>query len=311
MQAYRPLAKDFNVLLVGRTDPIYEVQRLGLPVRLLRGTNSGRLSAAASRRLTRFSKRAEEGRLLRLSQVLRSMDIVHAAETAIPFSEQCAEYVSRTSAKLVLTCWENIPFRFEADARTRKRKRFVQQHCDLFLAVTPSARNALLAEGVDPGSVHVVPAGVDTKRFRPGKPTADFRARADIVDDAFLILYVGRLVAEKGVVELVQALARVPEANGRAVHLLVVGNGTEAPRIDAAANTLRCANRVHILPGVGYADVPDLYRSADLVVVPSLPTPYWQEQVGMVLVEAMASGVALVSTASGSIPDVVQNAAEL
>jgi glycosyltransferase involved in cell wall biosynthesis len=50
---------------------------------------------------------------------------------------------------------------------------------------------------------------------------------------------------------------------------------------------------------------------ADIAVVPSLPAPYWQEQFGMVLAEAMSSGVPVIATRSGSIPEVVGDAALL
>jgi glycosyltransferase involved in cell wall biosynthesis len=229
----------------------------------------------------------------------------------MPFSEQCAEVVRRNGAKLVLTCWENIPFRFEEDRKIAARKRLVADACDLFIAVTAKARDALVAEGVATERIVVVPAGVDTERFAPHTPDPNLLARLDVPLGAFVVLFVGRMIREKGVVDLTQAVSRLPAVDGRPVHLVLAGAGPERDRVISAANALGCADRVHVQPGVRYGEVASLYACADVVVAPSLPTPYWEEQFGMVLVEAMACGRPLITTNSGSIPDVVGDAAVL
>lgn len=57
--------------------------------------------------------------------------------------------------------------------------------------------------------------------------------------------------------------------------------------------------------------MPALYRGADIFVFPSVPVPDWQEQFGMALLEAMACGVACVTTYSGAIPEIAGDAAVL
>ena len=59
---------------------------------------------------------------------------------------------------------------------------------------------------------------------------------------------------------------------------------------------------------VSYSDMPDIHRLADIFVLPSIPTPTWEEQFGMVLAESMATGKAVVGTQSGAIPEVVGDA---
>ena len=64
----------------------------------------------------------------------------------------------------------------------------------------------------------------------------------------------------------------------------------------------------------GYCDAAEMshfYSSLDVLVVPSLPTPGWEEQFGRVVVEAMAVGVPVVSTTSWSLPEVVGDAGVL
>lgn len=60
-----------------------------------------------------------------------------------------------------------------------------------------------------------------------------------------------------------------------------------------------------------YDRMPEAFRCADLFVLPSIATPEWQEQFGMSLIEAMSCGVPVVSTHSGAIPEVAEDAAVL
>lgn len=311
MQAYRPLAADFDVVLIGRRRPGYEVDALGLPTTLLPGTDDRRVRAAAARRIGKVVPHRAPGRLLGLDRAVAGRSILHAAETAIPTSEQCAAIAARTGAKLVLTCWENIPYRFDEDSAIAARKRRVRAACELFLAVTPSARSALLEEGTPEDKIVVVPAGVDVERFSPRAADPRLRRTLDVPEGAQVVVFVGRLIQEKGVVELVRAIARIRSPEVQPAHLVLAGSGPDGARALRAAEALGVADRVHLGEQVLYSQMPELFALADVVAVPSLPTPYWQEQFGMVLVEAMASGKPIVTTRSGSIPEVVAEAALL
>ena len=310
MQAYVPLLGDFDVLLVGRRNGSYETALLDLPVQLLPSIAMHRPTARVWDRAQRVSggRLRDADFLFGLQRTVRDSSILHAAETAIPTSEQAARICNTHGNHLILTCWETIPFRFDSDSELRRRKQYVKDAVSRYIAVTERAKATLLEEGVDESKVELVPAAVDCQRFGPHVSGLDVRAQLGLADHQVMVLFVGRLIQEKGVVELVRAFARA------ACHdsiLAIVGSGDQGDRTLHAARSLGVADRVRILPGRSYADVPALYAAADLVVAPSLPTPYWEEQFGMVLVEAMASGKALISTSSGAIPDVVRDAAAL
>jgi glycosyltransferase involved in cell wall biosynthesis len=89
------------------------------------------------------------------------------------------------------------------------------------------------------------------------------------------------------------------------VELLVVGSGPEEARLRRYADDLGLSGAVEFRATVPYDDMPALYASAAAVVLASLPTRGWEEQFGMVLVEAMAAGAPVVAAASGAIPEVV------
>jgi glycosyltransferase involved in cell wall biosynthesis len=231
---------------------------------------------------------------------------VHSAETFLPISEQAAAARVRDGFRLVLTCWENIPFLHENDPRIAARKHIVRSTSDLFLAVTERARQALLLENVPGEQIVVQPMGVDRQVFRPLPRDEPLVNKWSLPDGWSTILYCGRLLREKGLLDLILALVALAKTI-----LVIVGEGPERTRLERAAQARGISDRVRFVGGFEYIQMARVYSIADVFCLPSLSTPYWQEQFGMVLVEAMACGVPVLSTATGSIPEVVGDAAVL
>jgi D-inositol-3-phosphate glycosyltransferase len=170
----------------------------------------------------------------------------------------------------------------------------------------------LVRMGADLRRVAVVPCGVDLELFRadgprtPRPPGIDPPAHPIGVvprTPPARLLVVSRLVERKGIGDVVTALARLP-----GVELLVaggppageLGRDPEARRLAAVAERVGVADRVRPLGRVGRAQLPALYRSADLVV--NVP---WYEPFGIVPLEAMACGVPVVVSAVGGLVDSV------
>lgn len=151
--------------------------------------------------------------------------------------------------------------------------------------------------GVARSRISVVPCGVDVETFSPHGPTFER------TDGTPRLVSIGRLVRRKGVDEVVHALRRVPKAE-----LLVAGgpavgeldDDTDVRRLREAAESAGVTDRVRFLGAVPRSQVPALLRSADAVVcVP------WYEPFGMVPLEAMACGRAVVSAAVGGLTDTI------
>jgi glycosyltransferase involved in cell wall biosynthesis len=246
-------------------------------------------------------------RYLRLAGHLRGADIVHAQELGYWYSQQAALLRERLGFTLLLTVWETLPF-LDAyrNVRTRPYRRRVLAQTDLFLAATERARSALLLEGAPPERIRVCPPGVDVERFAgigisgPDAPT---------------ILAPARLVWEKGHHDILRALALMRHEADRlgtaAPRLVIVGRGPEERRLREHASELGIGQQVEFRGFVPYEEMPALYAGATCLVLASLPTPYWEEQFGMVLAEAMACGLPIVASASGAIPEVTAGHAQL
>jgi len=141
------------------------------------------------------------------------------------------------------------------------------------------------------GDLFVAPQSVDGALF--GRPvaaaeTAAWRAAHDLPVDAPLVLYVGRLVPEKGIATLLDAWRAVHAARPQA-RLVAIGDGELAP-------ALRQADGVALLPPVGAEALPVAYAAATAVTLPSIPTPRFREPWGLVCNEALHQATPVVAS---------------
>lgn len=161
------------------------------------------------------------------------------------------------------------------------------------LAVSEAMRSDMAAIGIDPAKVSVHYTGIDTARFHPGDRAAA-RAALDM-GDAPVILTVGALIERKGQRLVIEALPALPN-----VHYWLAGAGEEEGRYHALAQKLGVAARVSFMGSVANADLPQLYRAADVVVMPSA-----SEGLANAWVEALACGTPIVISDAGGAAELV------
>lgn len=148
------------------------------------------------------------------------------------------------------------------------------------------------------GPAEVVPNGVDPELFRPLDRQA---CRAALGFSGFVVGYAGRMVQEKGLLDLLDALARCPAS----VSLAVVGSGSFQPAFEARIRELDLAKRVQILPPKPAGELARFMNAIDCLAIPSQTTLRWKEQFGRVIIEAHACGTPVIGSDSGAIPDVI------
>lgn len=158
------------------------------------------------------------------------------------------------------------------------------------------------ATGFPAERIHRLPLVVDHARFQPG--VERFLHRRLGLGDVAILLYVGRLAANKRVALLVEALGQMPGN----VHAVVVGDtgdlyAAEAQRCRERARELGVADRLHLLGQLGDVELAAAYRSADVLVIPSR-----HEGFCVPVMEAMASGLPVVASRSAALPETVGDA---
>jgi glycosyltransferase involved in cell wall biosynthesis len=148
-----------------------------------------------------------------------------------------------------------------------------------------------LGESCTPLSV--IPNGVDTDRYRPGGKWPD--------DDGY-ILFVGRLVPQKGVGTLLQAMAAL--LHRTSARLVIIGDGHSELFLQRAARSFGCADRVEFAGWASGAELVGWYQNAQFVVMPSIYEPF-----GIVALEAMACGRPVIAAASGGLTEIIDDGA--
>lgn len=152
---------------------------------------------------------------------------------------------------------------------------------------------------LDRGKIDVVLNGVDTERFTEPYDREAFRGRFARPEEG-LVLYVGRLVYEKGVSVLVEAIPRIlSKANAKFV---IVGDGYLRESLMRQASNLGVAHKVLFTGFLDDRTLKLLYRTADVFVVPSLYEPF-----GIVALEAMAAKTPVVATGVGGLSEIVEH----
>jgi len=185
----------------------------------------------------------------------------------------------------------------ERHSRRILLRRAISAFADAFVAVSPqTAEAARTTRDVDLRKLRVIENGIDVTRFgMDAVARAAARRELGIPEDAWVVGTVGRLAPEKNQVLLVRALAGLL---GERVRLLIVGDGPEAAALDRAVAEAGARPWVH-LPGAR-DDVARLLCAFDVFALPSL-----SEGLPLVIVEAMATGLPVVASAVGGIPDVI------
>jgi glycosyltransferase involved in cell wall biosynthesis len=198
---------------------------------------------------------------------------------------------------------------FLAERRGMRRlARWALGRAGVLTGSSPELVERMCALGFPAARSRVIPYGVDTARFSPDRERRRlWRERLGIGDDATLLLGVGRMAAKKGFGVLAAALPPLLGALP-GLHVVLAGDGDLLPELAAATEPWRA--RVH-LPGAVLRDtLPDLYRAADLFVLPAMHDEQGNvDGLPNVILEAMSTGLPVVASGISGIPLAVEDGA--
>jgi len=147
----------------------------------------------------------------------------------------------------------------------------------------------------------VQPFGVDETIFYPKA-----RNNSNCEDSLVMIGFIGRIVPEKGIETLLRSVREIARRKMNSQFILkVYGSGESEQEFKALSVNIGVSHLVQWEGFVDHDTIAGYIRDLDIVVLPSITTPTWREMFGVVLIQAMASGVAVVGSDSGAIPDVI------
>jgi glycosyltransferase involved in cell wall biosynthesis len=136
---------------------------------------------------------------------------------------------------------------------------------------------------------------IDTEEFRPPAQLS--------LSDTLKVGYAGRFIPEKGLDDLIEAVALAQRRIQ--VELSFVGDGPQQEELEQHAADRLLTGTFYFLPDLPPEQMPELYHSLDVLVLPSRTTPGWKEQFGRVAAEAMACGLPVIGSTSGFIPELI------
>ncbi|BAU66868.1 glycosyl transferase group 1 [Stanieria sp. NIES-3757] len=166
----------------------------------------------------------------------------------------------------------------------------IHNQAQLNLCTSTAMVEALESRGIE--KVDLWQRGVDTEMFQPHLKSTQMRSRLSQGNpESPLLLYVGRVSAEKQIDEIKPVLEAIPEAR-----LAIVGNGPQREALEAHF----AGTNTHFVGYLQGLELAAAYASADAFIFPSRT-----ETLGLVLLEAMAAGCPVVAANSGGIPDIV------
>ena len=234
-----------------------------------------------------------------LKKIMREVqpDILHIDEEPYNFATfQAMRLAQRKQIPALFVAWQNIyrdyppPF--------RQIERYNYRHAKLALAGNIDVAEVLKRKGFN-SPIRILPLSVDPNIYKRTEPRSN-----RLPDETFTIGYIGRLVEQKGVALLVEALPGLPDF----CRVVFIGHGPIKGELEELARRLNVLNHVVFKEAIPPQDVPLEMQKMDVFVLPSLTRPNWKEQFGRVLIEAMACETPVIGSSSGEIPRVIDNA---
>lgn len=179
-----------------------------------------------------------------------------------------------------------------------KLKRWSIQNCSTWTSNTLATSQAVGNKLPNP---EIIPMGINCRWFSSG---ISFNKSPD----QFVLLFVGRLVEIKGLRDLITAFSLLNESFQIKTELWIIGDGAERKALETLTRTLNLTSRVTFYGRLPNDQLPDYYATADIFIAPSIVDSSGNEEgQGVILLEALACGTAIISTRTGGIVEVLEH----
>ena len=154
---------------------------------------------------------------------------------------------------------------------------------------------------VPPEKNLVIPNAIDISKYKRTINQNAVKKRYKINPDDKLVLYIGRLVPQKGVEYLIKAIPLISQKINN-VHFNIIGDGWSRNYLENLANSTLHGKKIKFLGFIPDSEVVDLFLIADVLVIPSIYEPF-----GIVALEGMAAGVPVIATNVGGLAEIIDH----
>lgn len=234
-----------------------------------------------------------------IGKIIRDIrpDIFHIDEEPYNYATYHAMKAGqRVGAKMLYFTYQNILKRYPPPFSYFERS--VYAGTDVGVAANQAALEVIRAKGFQKPALVIPQFGVDPMLYQAAPPQPRPANHPPTVG------YIGRLVEEKGIQVLLDAVALLRQP----YRLEIIGTGYYRTELEVQAARLGIRDRLFFRNSVPSRDVPGVLSKIDMLVVPSLTRANWKEQFGRVIIEAMACEVPVIGSDSGEIPNVIGDA---
>jgi glycosyltransferase involved in cell wall biosynthesis len=237
----------------------------------------------------------------RLRQILRrDWDMVHIFQDPYIVAGWQAAYWTPKNIPIVFFANQNITKNYPPPFSWMER--YGVRRCSGWIGCGETVITALGAKGYAVKPHRRIGYGVDVEAFHPNKERGQqIRLRLGWDDSVPVISFLGRLIPEKGL----DLLTSVLDGLRGPWRALFIGGGSMQSKLEEWAG--KYSGKVRIV-NVTHDEVPAYLNAADVLCAPSQTMPNWREQFGRMIIEAFASGLAVVGSDSGEIPYVIGDA---
>jgi len=232
-------------------------------------------------------------------------DLLHS-HSLLPQGYACSWIARKTDLPHLTTSHGNDVFGLRDNGMYGNMKRAVLKAADAIIANSSATQGAITRQGAAASKIYLIPSSAN---ISPIKQVVAQRVKTQYKpsDGGPLIIFVGRLIEEKGVSDLIAAISIVAKSFP-SVHCIILGEGQDRAKFEQQVSRFHLHKNISFLGWIAKDLITSFISAADIFIGPSKPNKMgWTEAQGLTFVEAMYAKTPIIATQIGGIPDMVKH----